>query len=81
MITLLIFEFSFSLKSKVMSLEEFSGSVPDMRSSKNCVFKASQIVFIAMVSVLRGAETWKEVEMFGKCNHQFRWRLHPLREG
>lgn len=51
-----------------MSLEEFSESVPDMRSEKNRVFKASEIVFIAIVSVLCGAETWKEVEMFGKCN-------------
>lgn len=45
-----------------MSLEEFSESVPDMRCSKNRVFKASEIVFIAMVSVLCGAETWKEVK-------------------
>ena len=51
-----------------MSLEEFSESVPDMRNEKNRIFKASDIVFIAMVSVLCGAETWKEVEMFGKCN-------------
>lgn len=51
-----------------MSIASFSESVPDMRSEKNRVFKASEIVFIAMVSVLCGAETWKEVEMFGKCN-------------
>ncbi len=62
-----------------MSLEEFSESVPDMRSSINRVFKASEIVFIAMVSVLCGAETWKEVEMFGKCNfHYFNGRLPGL---
>lgn len=40
-----------------MSLEEFSESVPDMRSEKNRVFKVSEIVFIVMVSVLCGAET------------------------
>lgn len=51
-----------------MSIKDFSESVPDMRSEKNRIFKVSEIVFIAMVSVLCGAETWKEVEMFGKCN-------------
>lgn len=51
-----------------MSIKAFSESVPDMRNEKNLIFKSSEIVFIAMVSVLCGAETWKEVELFGKCN-------------
>lgn len=62
-----------------MSISSFSESVPDMRSEKNRVFKASEIVFIAMVSVLCGAETWKEVAMFGKCNlDYFKSRLPGL---
>lgn len=54
-----------------MSIKVFSESIPDIHNEKNLIFKSSEIVFIVMVSVLCGAETWKEVELFGKCNFSY----------
>ena len=52
-----------------MNLQEFSSYVPDVRNEKNQVYTVEEIVFIAMVSVLCGAETWNEIEIFGN-SHQ-----------
>ena len=52
-----------------MNLQEFSSYVPDVGSEKNQVYTVEEIVFIAMVSVLCGAETWNEIEIFGN-SHQ-----------
>lgn len=60
-----------------MSIQEFSEYIPDMRDTKNQLFTCSEIVFIAMVSVLCGAETWSEVEMFGKSHIDYFKRRLP----
>lgn len=58
------------LPLKIIS-HEFSEYVPYMRD----MFTCSEIVFIAMVSILCGAETWSEMEMFGKSHIDYfkRW--------
>lgn len=43
-----------------MSLLEFSSYVPDIRNEKNLLYSVDEIVFISLVSVLCGAETWSE---------------------
>lgn len=63
-----------------MNIKMFSGLVPDVRNAKNKRYNVEDIVFIAMVSVLCGAETWEEIEMFGKCNESyFKERIPTLK--
>ena len=54
-----------------MNLQEFSSYVPDVRNEKNQVYTVEEIVFIAMVSVLCGAETWNEIEIFGNSHEEY----------
>ena len=54
-----------------MNLQEFSSYVPDVGSEKNQVYTVEEIVFIAMVSVLCGAETWNEIEIFGNSHEEY----------
>lgn len=62
-----------------MSLQEFSSYVPDIRNSKNQLYGVEDLVFIAMVSVLCGAETWREIELFGISHEEyFKKRLPNL---
>lgn len=62
-----------------MSLQEFSSYVPDIRNDKNQLYTVEEIVFIAMVSVLCGAETWSEIELFGNTHEEyFKKRLPNL---
>lgn len=62
-----------------MNLQEFSSYVPDTRNEKNLVYRVEEIVFIAMVSVLCGAETWSEIELFGTSHESyFKKRLPDL---
>lgn len=63
-----------------MSIKELSNYIPDMRSDKNLIYKVEDIFFIGFVSVLCGAETWGEIEAFGKSNYRyFHERLPDLR--
>lgn len=54
-----------------MNLQEFSSYVPDVGSEKNQVYTVEEIVFIAMVSVLCGAETWNEIEIFDNSHEEY----------
>lgn len=62
-----------------MSIKEFCECIPDIRNDKNQIYKVDEIVFIAFVSVLCGAETWHEICMFGRSNESyFKSRLPDL---
>lgn len=62
-----------------MSIKELAGYIPDMRSEKNRLYKSEEFFFIAFVSVLCGAETWNEIEVFGQSNERyFKERLPGL---
>ena len=63
-----IFAIKFSYITK-MSILEFCNSVPDCRNEKNRLYTASELVFITLVSVLCGSDTWGDVELF--CRSQF----------
>ena len=63
-----------------MDILTFSKSVPDCRDRKNRLYEASELVFISLVAVLCGSETWNEIEEF--CEYNFRYfkeRLPNLR--
>lgn len=62
-----------------MSLLEFSSYVPDIRNEKNLLYSVDEIVFISLVSVLCGAETWSEIHLFGTSHEDyFKKRLPTL---
>lgn len=59
---------------------DFCESVPDCRNEKNRLYTASELVFITLVSVMCGSDTWDDVELF--CRSQFDYfkkRLPNLR--
>ena len=63
-----------------MGILTFSKSVPDCRDEKNRLYDASELVFISLVAVLCGSETWNEIEEF--CEYNFKYfkdRLPNLR--
>lgn len=51
-----------------MNIKEFSETVPDVRDSKNLLYTVDEIVFISLVSVMCGADTWNEIETFGNTH-------------
>lgn len=63
-----------------MDILTFSKRVPDCRNEKNRLYDASELVFISVVAVLCGSETWNEIEEF--CEYNFKYfkdRLPSLR--
>jgi predicted transposase YbfD/YdcC len=62
-----------------MSIKEFSESIPDNRNERNLLYQVGEIVFIAVVSVLCGAETWSEISLLARSNKSyFKTRLPGL---
>lgn len=54
-----------------MTIHSFCEMISDVRDEKNQIYDANEIVFIALVSVLCGADSWKEIETFGKTHVQY----------
>mgnify|MGYP005877358395 FL=1 len=62
-----------------MNIKSLSELVPDCRSTKNQHYSTDSLVFISIVSVLCGAETWEEIEYFGNTHYAyFKQRLPDL---
>jgi len=59
-----------------MDLFSFSKHILDHRIDRNQLHSVETIVFIALSAVLCGAESWNEIEQFGRCKESyFRSRL------
>lgn len=62
-----------------MTIQAFSAIIPDVRDDKNKIYQSNEIVFISLVSVICGADTWNEIETFGKTHESyFKARLPGL---
>ena len=62
-----------------MTIQAFSAIIPDVRDDKNKIYQSNEIVFIALVSVICGADTCNEIETFGKTHESyFKTRLPGL---
>ena len=62
-----------------MTIQAFSAIIPDVRDDKNKIYQSNEIVFIALVAVICGADTWNEIETFGKTHESyFKARLPGL---
>lgn len=55
-------------------------NLPDPRVEGRCDHKLLDIIVIAVCAVLAGAETWVEVEQFGKARQAWPARLLELRD-
>mgnify|MGYP000755336831 CR=1 FL=1 len=64
-----------------MNIQSLSELIPDCRSDKNRRFSADTLVFISLVSVLCGAETWGEIVYFGKSHYEYFKKRIPSLEG
>ena len=51
-----------------MTIQAFSAIIPDVRDDKNKIYQSNEIVFIALVAVICVADTWNEIETFGKTH-------------
>ena len=47
-----------------MTIQSFSAIISDVRDDKNKIYQSNEIVFIFLVSVICGADTWNEIETF-----------------
>ena len=54
-----------------MTIQAFCETIPDARDEKNQIYQSNEIVFISLVSVLCGADTWNEIETFGNTHEQY----------
>lgn len=54
-----------------MTIQAFSAIIPDVRDDKNKIYQSNEIVFISLVSVICGADTWNEIETFGKTHESY----------
>ena len=51
-----------------MTIQAFSAIIPDVRDDKNKIYQSNEIVFIALVTVICGADTWKKIETICKTH-------------
>jgi len=59
-----------------MNLFDFSKHIIDPRMERNQLHSVETIVFITVAAVLCGADSWNEIEQFGRCKENyFRKRL------
>lgn len=62
-----------------MTIQAFSEIIPDVRNEKNKIYQSNELVFISIVSVICGADTWNEIESFAKTHEDyFKKRLPGL---
>ena len=54
-----------------MTIQAFSEIIPDVRNEKNKIYQSNELVFISIVSVICGADTWNEIESFAKKIRKF----------
>ena len=62
-----------------MDLISFSKHIVDQRIDRNKIHSVETIVYISMAAVLCGAESWNEIELFGKSKEAyFRSRIESF---
>lgn len=64
-----------------MTLLAFASSIEDYRFDRNKVHSAETIIYITLAAVICGAETWNEIEDFGRCKIDFFSRTIPSFNG
>jgi predicted transposase YbfD/YdcC len=65
-------------KNKLLA---FSQSIPDFRLNRKKLYPSENIVFITILAVICGAETWEEIEDYGVVKHDFLETILGLENG
>ncbi len=52
----------------------FAQTIPDFRLNRKKLHPSENIVFITILAVICGAETWEEIEDYGIVKREF-WKL------
>lgn len=63
------------------SIEECFGDVHDPRVQGRCDYPLLEIITIAICAVIAGADSWTEIETFGKSKEAWLKRFLPLEHG
>ena len=63
------------------SLKECFGDIHDPRVQGRCDYPLFEIIFIAICAVVAGANTWVDIETFGKSKEQWLKGFLPLEKG
>ena len=53
------------------SLHKYFSKLPDPRSNKNQKHSFTDIVVLTVIAVICGAESWDDIELFGKSKEDF----------
>ena len=68
-------------KEKLLGIVQLFESVNDVRCSGMIRYPLSEILVICFLSVLANADTWVEIERFGKAKEAWLKTFLPLRHG
>lgn len=66
--------------SNTMNFITFSRSIPDFRFDRKKVHTSEVIVYISLAAVICDAQTWTDVEEFGKCKFDYFKSVFPYLE-
>jgi len=69
------------MKNPVASIEDCFGDVHDSRVQGRCTYGLIEILVIAICAVIAGAETWQDIETFGKSKEAWLKQFLALENG
>jgi predicted transposase YbfD/YdcC len=63
------------------SINDCFGDIPDPRVQGRCDYPLKEVLTIAICAVIAGADTWTEIETFGKSKEAWLKQFLPLKNG
>jgi predicted transposase YbfD/YdcC len=69
------------MKNPLASIEDCFGDVHDSRVQGRCTYGVIEILVIAICAVIAGAETWQDIETFGKSKEAWVKQFLALENG
>jgi hypothetical protein len=69
---------NFKLKNELFT---FSQTIPDFRLNRKKLYPSENIVFITILAVICGVETWEEIEDYGVVKRDFLETILNLENG
>lgn len=68
-------------ENPLASIEECFGDIHDPRVQGRCAYSLLEVITIAICAVIAGADSWTEIETFGKSKEAWLKRFLPLEHG
>ena len=60
---------------------DFASSVPDPRSPRNVLHPVGEILLLTLSAMIRGADSWNDIELYGKHKVDFLRDFLPFENG